>query len=481
MKQLKLDLIMNKKLLFLSLISCALLASCTEEGTNDINNTTELPKQAQGKTITFKTEPFNVETKALFTKVDVTPDGNNDKLTWSETSEGVSFFFFDSMSNKFYDDATVATVWGGGAELNVTIPANKGNYGIYAISPAGDYFKDGSSSSILAIDQVQNQNGSDLSHLSPYIFLYSHPMAILEVDNEGNSEGNFPLSFDVLASLVRFDIVNTSNKMVKLNSIKIRFNNGGVLYKTATLNESNGTLSYSSSEIHNDMTLNLSNASLAANAGESNPYKAYMAVFPSGITGELYIDLDISVLGDDINLKYKLLDAAFIEKGRTHLSVVIESIDLPNADGTVTMTIGENEYKTYQFNSGEGGIPQLWMVEDSKEGEPQYTTPSPGYYYLRSMCHTACPGDGWRMPKHIEFMRLCAIVNSNNDLLNLFLQQPSSGSYLDGSYSSSFRAWNNAAEFNGTGYTRVMDNGTISWVSDSRNIYGFAVRCIKDL
>ena len=438
---------MNKKLLFLPLIGCALLASCTEEGANDTNNQTELPKQAQGKTVTFKAAPLSVETKSLSTKVEVVPNGNNDDLEWAD--ESVSFGFFDG-SNIIFDEATVTPVFGG-AKMDVTIPEDPGTYSVYAISPSGSYFTDNRATTVLTIGN-QTQVGTDLSHLSPYIFLYSNPSTKLMVDENKNSTGDIPLSFDVLSSLIRFDIVNNSNTAVTLNSIAIKFAGGGTLYKTATLNDFDGTLTYGiSNETHDDMTLTLKNASLAASA--TTPFSAYMSLFPSNGEGDLLIDLNISANGYPSTLEFILTDSEILASERFYVVLPIQPLDVPNPDGTKYMTVGNNEYKTYEFPTADNGGSLIWMIENSNEGSPDFPTLGRGSYYHVFNLNSACPLP-WRLPSVSEATKMVSYLQTfGNEFFDpnddYYVSEPSTNRYfatpvygVEGPNFFQYHAWN---------------------------------------
>ena len=333
---------MNKKLLLFPLVSCALLASCTEEGANDATNQTELPKQAQGKTVTFTAAPVSIETKSASTKVNVKPDGDNDILEW--TSEDISFFFFGGNDNYYYEDFSVTVTDGfTGKQISMTGqgPDEEGSYGIYAISPAGDYFKDNvSPTSTVTISQEQTQtlsNGS-YAHLSDYIFLYSNPDEVLEVDAASNSDGELEMNFSPLSSLLRFDISTTSAEPVTLNSITIKYVNGsgqGKLYRSATLNEYYGTLTGNTGDTYSDMTLNLPANTVISG---SNTYNAYMAVFPSGGEGTLEITLNITSGSDNEDIIYECPAVNFTSGQRTQIDLTYTR----TTDGDIVLIDGKN-------------------------------------------------------------------------------------------------------------------------------------------
>ena len=400
---------MNKKLLFLPLIGCALFASCTEEGVNDRNNQTELPKQAQGKTVTFKAEPLSVETKSLSTKVEVVPNGNNDDLKW--TNETVSFFFVDGAAKKIYTDEADVSVSLWGAEMDVTVPEDAGTYDIYAISPSGSYFTTGTTT--LTIDN-QTQNGNDLSHLSPNIFLYSNPSTKLVVDENKNSTGDIPLSFDILSSLIRFDVINSSNTDVTLNSITIKFDGGGTLYKTATLNDINGALSYGmSDETYSEMTLTLNNAYRAASV--TTPFAAYMAAFPSNGSGDLLIDLNITANDRPETIKYKFSNIEITKGQRLYVGLDLNNSDFPAADGYFYMQNGENYYRTYEFPTTVDGRNQIWMTQNSIEQPSSWSSIGSGAFYTRDNASSACITP-WRVPSADEVGRLLTYLSALDNL-----------------------------------------------------------------
>ena len=467
---------MNKKLLFLPLIGCALFASCTEEGANDTNNQTELPKQAQGKTVTFKAAPLSVETKSLSTKVEVVPNGNNDDLKWSD--ETVSFFFLDDVAKNIYTDEADVSVSLWGAEMDVTIPKDPGTYDIYAISPSGSYFTTGTTT--LTIDN-QTQTGNDLSHLSPHIFLYSNPSTKLVVDENKNSTGEIPLSFDILSSLIRFDIVNNSNTAVTLNSITIKFADGGTLYKTATLNDFDGTLTYNG-EVHDKMTLSLENASLNASVGST--FSAYMAAFPSNGLGDLLIVLNITASGRKSDINYMLSDSEILKGKRLFVGLEILDLDVVQADGTKYYTNGTNTYKTREFPTSSSGGNMLWMVQNSLEGTPTAQSIGSGHYYKNSNAEGACITP-WRLPTYDEMTRLAGYILSNG-ASEWVSSTDITGMWLDFRWDydlSSYNAW--IGQGTNVFYQMYSYNPWVvtTFLSNAVGItqMAYPVRCVRDI
>jgi len=319
---------MNKRLLFLPLISCALLTSCAGE---DANEAIEVPKVTGGRSITFEVEPLSVETKSLSTKVNVVPTPTSDGLEW--TNEEVSFLFYENENKQFESTFTVTKDFLGAISMIGYRPATEGNYRVIALSPKGDYFKDASFNSTIEIQQSQTQNGRTYGHLTDCVYLYSHTNTLLDIDEKGDVvNGNFPLQFNPLNSLVRFDIFNESTKRVMLNSIKIHLGGDGVLYTAATLHEGAGTLQYSN-EV-DDMTLLLDNASI--NGGAGSPYIAYLAVWESNASGTLEIHLNYTPDGETARTEIYDLNAVFFESGlRTHIELNIEDDEISDIPDNV--------------------------------------------------------------------------------------------------------------------------------------------------
>jgi len=84
----------------------------------------------------------------------------------------------------------------------------------------------------------------------------------------------------------------------------------------------------------------------------------------------------------------------------------------PNPDGTVDEQIGNNIYKTYDYDG------TVWMVENSKEGTStaqMYNNNASqvnGYYYTYAQAAGACPS-GWHLPTQAEWTALMTWVNAN--------------------------------------------------------------------
>ena len=374
---------MNKKLLFLPLISCALLVSCTEEGTNDPNNTSEFPKQAQGKTVTFKAAPVSIETKSASTKVNIKPNGESDVLEWAQSGDAVSVLFDAGVSKQYYTDFTVEPVSGGFELSGGNIPRTEGNYKVYAIYPAGNYFVGNyADESVLTIPRVQTQtqNSGSYSHLKDFLFLYGGTSQNIAVDSESNSVGDYELNFTPKVSLLRFDITNSSNKNVTLNHVKISFERSVGLHKTATLNEKTGVLTPSLFDSHADMTLNLPTPTLTSSI--TTPYSAYMVVFNTPVTDKLLIVLNVTVDGETEDILFELPDTTFGVGEKTQIGLEIDAdyFDEP-APGIIRTNLAE----------------LTWTVV--RDSELIKLTDATGIWVNVKDLLNVCP-DGWDTPRY---------------------------------------------------------------------------------
>jgi len=433
---------MNKKLLFLPLISCALLTSCAGEDTKE--TTGVVPQPVQGKSITFEVAPLSVETKSLSTKVDVKPSATSDELAW--TNEQVSFLFFENENKQFETtfEVTVREQLIPPAIISMKgdRPATKGEYHVIALSPAGNYFKDASFQSTLEIPEPQEQDGSSLAHLSDYIYLYSHPTTLLSVNASGSVvNGSFPLEFQPLNSLVRFDVYNESTKRVTLNSISIKFSSGGSLYTSASLQEGSGALTYS--DAVETMTLDLTNASI--NGGAATPFAAYMAAWESNNTGSLEIILNISPDGENAkSLIYDLNNVSFERAKRTHIDLNIEEGDVQPLIEIGEFDYNSLTYKTYSY-SPVSGSSISWMMTNLN-----YTANRFGFdTYVRN-----CPPN-WRAPLRAELNNLTAHLATNPHILSLFADaQLGPSYYIENAWGSMNTVQNNKLYFSAGEYVQ---------------------------
>ena len=411
---------MNKKILFLSLISCALLTSCAGEDTKE---TTGTPQPVQGKSVTFEVAPLSVETKSLSTKVNVKPTPTSDNLEWTE--EQVSFLFYDNPDKQFESTFSVKPGLMGGATLTGDRPATQGAYHVIALSPKGDYFKDTSFESILSIPNPQTQNGSTYGHLTDYMYLYSNSVELLNVQANGDLSGSFPLQFNPLNSLVRFDIVNESSKRVTLNSITIQLGGSGVLYTSAKLHEGQGTLDYSG--IVTTMTLDLSDAWI--NGGVTTPFSAYMAAWESGASGNLEIHLNITPDGESPrSVIYDLNNVLFESGQRTHIELnVTEGDVLHNIHDDINEEIiNSYSYYTYTFTPPSGQS-ITWMMTNYNNHLPN------NGYDIRSV---TCPSQ-WSSPSVVNVTDLRDQLNKFPALVDEFKNKTIGPPYYYKLYASS--------------------------------------------
>ena len=481
---------MNKKILFLPLIGCTLLSSCVGEDTNE---TIEVPKVIGGRSITFEVEPLSVETKSLSTKVNVVPTPTSDGLEW--TNEEVSFLFYESDEKQLESPFTVTVTNPliGSPTVSMTgeRPATEGNYHVIAISPANEnHFAASDFTTILEISQPQTQNGSTYAHLSDNIFLYSHSSTLLKIDAGGDVDGTFPLQFNPLNALVRFDIVNKSTKQVTLNKITIKLGGDGKLFTTAKLHVGNGSLEYSNDVT--EMTLNLSDASINGNA--TSPFIAYMAAWKSNTPAALEIKLNITPEGETArDLIYDLDNVLFEEGVRTHIELDIEAGDvLLNVEDNIgEEVINSLTYKTYTYTPPSGHS-ITWMMTNNN-----YNSTRDGYEpYARN-----CPSS-WKAPSSTQVTELRAHFVSNPAIIPHFynaIQGPSyyysndntswlpasSNKHTITSASTSSQTWpggTTAYRSEGFGYSLTSSDpvSPISYNVVNPNVwYVYPVRCVK--
>jgi len=396
---------MNFRILRSSLLSAfSLLAfafvfsSCSKDDSMPENNT-------KRQKVTFKANPLLTETKSVSTRVSVTPGDINgdDALSW-EDNELISINFGNSTD--FKTDFKVTLEGDGSASLTGDRPGENGVYNIYAISPASISYFQGSvlGDAILSIPRTQDQDGQSYSHLNKYVYMHASSNTPVTLDDNGYS-GDVTLDFELLTSLLRFDIVNNSCLDVKLDSIKISFpNNEGTLYNEVKLDEESGAISTTDVATHSDMSLTFSNADLA----EGNSFVGYMCLFPTSDPGQLNVNLFITYDGDKTQtIEYKIPNAPAFLAGNRY--VVPLDIDFP-----LYMIIRGKPYLCYDYNG------TIWMIENLAyqtgnaitcyDGNPEKQN---GYYYTwDEAVGGACPEDeGWAIPTLAQWSALRDIVN----------------------------------------------------------------------
>lgn len=149
-----------------------------------------------------------------------------------------------------------------------------------------------------------------------------------------------------------------------------------------------------------------------------------------------------------------------------------------NPDGSTTMRIGNNDYKTYNYNG------TIWMVQNSKEGTSRNTGANGNYYLWSQAAQTnnACPS-GWRAPSEEDWRALIPIVSADKSGVGKWWYDNSSyaGHYDENgtllAYGS-YAFWWSYNEFGCSTLNNGVWNGPYT---NSGNRYNsFSVRCVKD-
>ena len=320
----KLKTLNNKYVLTYPLLSLGLvLGSCSQEDNGIIPEIS-----SQNKTITFTANPVTAETKDISTRVTVESTGRYfDNLKW-EDDDKVTLYF---LSESFREAIRTFTVSVDGSATSITggYPSAVDEYKIRALYPHNASNFTGSAT-YLTIPAEQTYK-DDHSHLSDFIFMYARPEGTVRVDAESNATGgNIALDFELLTSLLRFDITNESSSAVILQSVTVSYPEGsGTSFNTSvTLDEENSTVSSrASSYTSQSMTLNFSDIELT----EEATLNCFMSLFPTESAPVLNIDLNI-LLSDNkfLSIQYVINEIQSLEAGaRYSIPLIIMDSDIP--------------------------------------------------------------------------------------------------------------------------------------------------------
>jgi hypothetical protein len=403
----KLKTLKNKYILTYPLLALGfVLGSCSqEEGDNT------LPEiDSQRKTITFTANPVTAETKDISTRVSLNTGSSNgnDGLDWVNNDK-VSFYFIGENNNNVKKTFTVSV--GGTTTITGETPTAEGDYTIFAISPyKSAYFPVyGSTTLTIPATLTQDPDPANLTHnhLSDYIYMYAHPSNIISIDgDETATGGDIALDFNLLISLLRFEIVNNSSSDIKLHSVSISYpDESAKLYSTLELDEDNYTFSPTNAN-HEKMTLNFSDIALASGDGRGG----YLPIFPTTSVASIYADLEFIKNNKSYTILYELKNVSALQAGNRY-SVLLDVQDTDNNQklGEGKDVINDNEVITYTYHNGSKYV--TWMVSPlrSANGEFVIQTPPfdcpPNYYY----------------PSGAEVQDLYQHMMSNNFALELFL------------------------------------------------------------
>jgi hypothetical protein len=393
------------------------LSSCSEDEEAGVTKVVD-----KGQTVTFMANPLTTETREVSTRVSLNPAGSasgTDVLRW-ENNDRISFHFYDSENYlQFNSEFTVSVAEGGVADLTGNIPTTPGKYNIYAISPKFDdndfFVGDQLGVSNLRIPQTQVQTSHrNTNHLKPYLYLHAKATDAdgIVVRGVNDWSGDVSLDFSVKSSILRFDIDNLSSQDITLKEIMISYPtaNTGILYSMNRLDEESGELIPVAAAKYESMTLDMSSVQL----DNLDSYTGYMAVFPTGNSGILNIDLEIVDRdGNPVTIKYSTSAPALECSTRYSIYLDVSASDLftINPDGSLNYELPNgNSYKIIQYPTGSGGSLEWWMLEDLRESGFSHNSRG-HYYYTFDAAMAACPV-GWSIPDASQSTRLMNHLNN---------------------------------------------------------------------
>ena len=394
------------------------LGACSEE------SVLESPKEvSKGQTATFKASPLVAETRAIGTKVVLTPPASalgNDMLSW-ENNDDVSFLFY-SVNNNLNSTFTVGVEADNSATLTGDVPATAGIYSLSAISPMSESFFAGNQlgTATLTISQTQTQIGTtNTSHLKPYIYLYANANNAIDVEDENNWSGDVSLDFKVLPSFLRFDVDNWSEEAITLKQINISYPEGGsrTFYESYSLDESTGVISPDDDSKMDNMTLNTSNASV----GLGDRYTGYLALLPTTTSGLLNIDLEVlDGSGNTKTLEYQISASALAGGVRNSINIMVSTL----VEDVVISTPGSEfivhkDYDTYTYGSTESGT-ITWMLDAANWPTSNSHIEEYGNKYFFVSIDGVCP-DPWRIPTSGDLADLSQHLTDNVSVRELFI------------------------------------------------------------
>jgi hypothetical protein len=416
----KLERLKSKSFFAFPILAFSLaLSSCSED--KEVGATKVADK---GQAVTLKANPLTTETREVSTRVSLNPAGSasgTDVLRW-ENNDRISFHFYDSENYlQFNSEFIVSIAEGGVADLMGNIPTTPGNYNIYAISPKFDdndfFVGDQLGVSNLRIPQTQVQSSHrNTNHLKPYLYLHAAATDAdgIVVRGVNDWSGDVSLDFGVKTSILRFDIDNLSSQDITLKEITISYPtaNTGILYSMNRLGEESGELIPVAAAKYESMTLDMSSVQL----DNFDSYTGYIAVFPTGNSGTLNIDLEIvDKDGNSVTIKYSTNAPALECSTRYSIYLDIIDGDIPviNPDGSQNYTTESgNTYKIIQYPTGLAGALEWWMLEESREGNPSAIF-NGYYYYTYSAARNACP-EGWSIPNYNQAVALVDHINTHD-------------------------------------------------------------------
>jgi hypothetical protein len=460
----KLKTLKNKYALAYPLLALGFaLSSCSQE---DVDN--NLPaNDSQRKNITFTANPVTAETKGITTKVIVSEGQSSgyDRLSW-EDNEKISFSFVGDNYKK-HKEFVVSVQDGGVASITGSIPEDEDVYKIRALSPYNASYFPNMGNTVITIPAEQTRVAGD-NHYSKFIYLYAQPDATISVDAESNATGSdIDLDFDLLTSLLRFEIENATENPITITSVKISFpsESSADLYGRQILNDKGTLSSPSLNPIHtNGMTLNFGDLSVASEGFGVG----YMSIFPTTSASELHIDLTVKNSdGLESPISYKLTDARQFVQGNRYVIPLLVCADYLRDFETI-------EYAGYEWTSS----------TYAPDHVSHQTINNNIFFTLPSDPSTVCPA-GFDIPT-LEFLK--TIVYDNNSASNLgkALSLPNYWVNADSNNNNSPGIiYGTILAYSSSGYAHLT-----AWASAYNQLYSgfngynitkFPVRCVRHL
>lgn len=196
-----------------------------------------------------------------------------------------------------------------------------------------------------------------------------------------------------------------------------------------------------------------------------------------GIDGTAKGKDDTTALKVDIYAVYNNNANGTGEDRQVKLTATVKDCSCCGMNGTaIAQQIGVNTYLTHIYGQ------DCWMVQNSKEGTPLYTTYTGhtagenGYYYRVGTAvppTTACPV-GWHVPTLTEATNLKNNLNATNTAWWTTIP----GNAFAGRNTGAFMFWGTNGVWGTTG-TAVLYSANYSFTIDSLNAGG-SVRCVRD-
>jgi hypothetical protein len=374
------------------LFTCLSLSSCSEE------TETTFPS---GQKATFSANAVTAETRSASTRVSLTPGADissSDALSW-QTGDLLNFRFFNGASSvasvQPFEVKQVES--DGSATIEGIVPDISGTHDIVSIYPYKATFQNGNNPTITLPAAQTQVSAGNFTYLKDHLYLRAMLANGIDIISPTNYDVKGVLNYNLLTSLLRFDIKNSTRQNITIKSLNLKVedsNTSGTFYTSAILNIPNGTLTEESET--NSLTLNAPNVNLADNGS----YIGYLSVLPTSSAGDLVLTVDVlDENGIDKTFAYDLTNVPAFESGFRYAA----SIDLAIDDDEFTSIV----YKNFEYtpNSYLKNVEGAYLID--------------GVYFLPLPLHpdAPCP-DGWSQMRHTHSSN--ALWDNMADMVNMF-------------------------------------------------------------